>query len=188
MKKILIAALITLLFASCVVKRKPSDNSVVRLPVQQTDSSLTKFQRLALSNSSKMIFKIAIPNAKISESDKIVINLQFENVTNEDIKLVDLFDSLKTNFSLEITSENKTISALGPVLASYPSFYNFKYITVPPKQIYERAINLSDVLRKEEIQLKPGVYKVKMTYSNNNGKNCIVGSFNSNTTQFALTN
>jgi hypothetical protein len=186
MKKILIASLLSLLFTSCITRHTSSDNSAKQ--GGRADSSMTKFDRLALANSSKMIFKILKPEEAPVKNDHVSIKLQFQNISNEPIKIVDLFDQLNINFSLEITFAHKTTAYLGPGLASFPSFYTFKYFSVSPRKYYETSINVSSILKKEDVILAPGIYEFKMRYINNIGKDCIIGSFESNTIQITVTN
>jgi hypothetical protein len=130
------------------------------------------------TGSTQMIFRIRTDTLSTIKKDNLTIALEFTNVANEDIRILNLFDQMSIGFSLLITSpDGSAITLLGPAIASFPVWTEFKYISISPGKSYFHVLNVSNLLQEKNIILADKKYEIRMTYFAFNGKNCITGKF-----------
>lgn|GEM_PF-1178758 len=138
----------------------------------------------------KMTFLIKM-NSQIVKSENIILDVEFLNISNNPIRLVNLFQGgqMKINFYGTISYENGSGNIeglLGPSFADFPRDFAFEYIIIPVKSTYRKSISITQILKEQGKTLPNGSYKIKMGYANIYGKDCIKGSFESNELQFQV--
>ena len=184
MNKVLLQLFSILLLASCAVKHKIASQVSISA-VTSADGAIAEIYKdstktysyLARIDASKMAFHAGLPDSEAMKNDRIFVVLSYQNLTDKDIRIVDLFSDMDVNFSLFISSPHMRAGALGLSLASFPAFYKYTYINIPPHQTFGKTVNISEILKKDDVVLLPDKYQLSMRYSNGNGENCIFGSF-----------
>ncbi|WP_316793703.1 hypothetical protein [Pedobacter frigoris] len=148
----------------------------------------SSFAQDNLANKTPQInLKISNQNKNAIKGDGLLIWAHFSNLRNETVKLLDRFDPEGIFFSMTITKEDGNI--ISPLRGGKMDFgpgNDFKYIEIPRGKTYARAFNISSILKKQGILLAPAKYKIKISYHNQYGSNCIKGWFDSNEIPFVI--
>lgn len=169
MKKLLIfVSVVVVVFTSGFVKYDPANNALLNRASLSADTA-------------KLLFTVkAVGNNTVINSDSILIVLEFKNISNQSIKLPDIFGSLKEHIYLSVTTDiDREITPIKLAIADYSNISPTKYITIAPKRSYKQTVNLSSILALKKIVLKSGSYQIDGTYINNTGKDCVEGVFDS---------
>jgi hypothetical protein len=169
-------------------KLKNTDGSKKNDNSKQTEPISAKGE-VKTSGSTQMIFRIRTDTLSTIKKDNLTIALEFKNITDEDIKILNLFDQMSIGFSLLITSpDGSAIILLGPALADFPVWTEFNYISISPGKSYFHLLNVSSLLQAKNLILANKKYEIRMTYFAFNGKNCINGKFESEPITISLNN
>jgi hypothetical protein len=141
------------------------------------DSAIRAFRQ----DSIKMKFAIRSKSLK-SDTKNLILEMEFKNMSDHDIRLLDLFNDMKINFFLTITDEKgKATSPFGGAFADFGPKTILQYINIPKGKSLFRTININNILLQTgNPELPKGVYRIKMSYINNYGKDCIKGRFDAN--------
>ncbi|RQO64383.1 hypothetical protein DBR40_25495 [Pedobacter sp. KBW01] len=150
--------------------------------------SFSSFAQNSLTNKTSQIsLTIDSENKNAVKSDGLLIKVHFNNLRNETVKLLDLFDPEGIFFSITITKEDgNIISPSGAGKMDFGKANKFKYIEISQSSSYTKVLNISATLKKQGISLAPGKYKIKISYHNQYGSDCIKGWFNSNEIPFVI--
>jgi hypothetical protein len=161
------------------------------------DSSIRAFKNRERQDSTKMSFTVKSNSEKV-KSGKILLNLEFKNVSNETIKILEPFDEdMKVHFYLTIYCKtgdispkyNNSLMLYNGGFVDYSVFSKYKYIEINRGKTFKHTINLTDIIKQEydNLILPKGVYRVAMSYTNGKGGDCIVGTFKSPDIKFTVT-
>jgi len=138
------------------------------------DSAIRAFRQ----DSIKIKFNVRSRSDK-SNNKNLILEMEFKNISDHDIRLLDLFNDMRINFFLTITDDNgKATRPFGGAFADFGPKTILQYINIPQGTTLFRTININDILLKTgNPELSKGVYRIKMSYINNYGKDCIKGRF-----------
>lgn len=138
------------------------------------------------NNTGDMIFSISkvVNNAKTNET---FIELEFKNINSDKIRLLGVFEPFQIFFTVKVIQEDGneiTLPGAGKVSLSEQELSS--YIIISKGKSYKKVINLDEVLKEYSIFLKTGFYKLKISYHNQYGTDCIKGRYDSNEIQFNI--
>jgi hypothetical protein len=135
----------------------------------------------------EMDFIIKCSNGKKMKNDNIIINMDFKNTSDKQARLLNVFDPLPVFFSINLLAQNgEEISPPGGGKISLDAD-SVNYIDLPPQASYDTVLNVSEALKKYDIILPAGTYKLNMSYHNQYGEDCFTGWFDSNQIEIDVT-
>jgi hypothetical protein len=104
----------------------------------------------------------------------IPLKITFENVGEEEIRLLQCFDPLPVFFSFSLVAEDGTPVSL-PGAGKIDFFEgSIRYVALSPGQIFSLEVDIAEIIVFPE-QLTPGNYSISVTYHNQYGENCFRG-------------
>jgi len=115
------------------------------------------------------------------KANHLSFKVHFKNLKYEPVKLLDLFDPLPIFFEILITkNDGDNIFLPGAGKLDFGPGNTFKYIELTQGKSYIKTLNVSQFLKENNKILSPGKYKIKISYHNQYGSNCIKGWFEGN--------
>ncbi|OUJ71004.1 hypothetical protein [Hymenobacter crusticola] len=134
------------------------------------------------------VFLQALPQrqSKQNQPDTFV-QVHFENTSADPIQLVEILspESMPVTafFEVTLTSTATPKSLLNSHTLRKMDFgftTQYGYLLIPPGQRLTRVLNLSQAFRRSGQELPPGKYRAQGYYVSWAGRNCVKGSFRSN--------
>jgi hypothetical protein len=134
-----------------------------------------------------MQFSINQDKAVLEKKEHLLLKMEFKNTTKETLRLLKIFEPIPVFFSIEISNQNGEY--FNPPGAGKASFTTgaFEYINIPPNKTFIKELDVHQVLSEYNIMLETGKYKLKASYHNQYGENCIKGWFTSKEIEFVIT-
>jgi len=152
------------------------------------DSRLNAVKHDLKKDSASMSFEIQTQTAKSSRNN-VTVNLIFKNQSDKTVRLLDLFDPAEVFFGLRITViGGKSFAPLLGGFIDFPHGMKLQYIEIKPNRSFVKELNISAILKAQNIVLERSRYKLEMSYFNYRGEDCIKGRFKSNAIELAIAN
>lgn len=133
---------------------------------------------LKQKNNPVINFKIDAMEKGEVNANNLSFKIYFKNLKSQPVKILDLFDPLPIFFEILITTnDGDNIFLPGAGKLDFGPGIKFKYIEIPQGKSHVRILNISPFLKEYNKTLSPGKYKIKISYHNQYGSDCIKGWF-----------
>ena len=119
-------------------------------------------------------------------SNEVSIDIVFENLTDENIRILDCFDPLPVFFSFNIKKEDGTYLDLPGAGKIAFSQGDLKYINVEPNESHTLHLDISNFIESYGTKFSKGKYEIQVHYHNQYGDDCIKGWFEIEPTEFNI--
>lgn len=190
MRNLILFPILIAFFASCSSGNQLTKKTSTQLPsIEQSIKSKPHTSRYDfLKDSSKMALVIKTKKVK-HINNNIIVELEFKNLSDSTIKLLNMFDPLYAFFFVKFVSKDGQIiqPALGAFIDPPPGVI-LKYIEIPKGKSYVKMLYLSTLINHDKVILEPKMYSLKIDFINYLGKDCILGQFSSNAIDIEIVN
>lgn len=122
--------------------------------------------------------RIAAQEGTIYRADNLPVQAIFENRGTALIRLLRLFEPLPVFFEIDLVSiDGRSVDAPGAGKADIPPG-RMNYVDLTPGGEFMTTLRLDSVVPAED--LRPGAYRLALTYHNQYGEGCFHGMRKSN--------
>lgn len=136
---------------------------------------------------------IVLEKGSVSKCDTAIninsfkISMQFKNKGTTQKRILNIFDPIPIFFSIDIVnSKGIPIELPGAGKIDFGKSQTYQYLIVNPGDAYILSLDLSPFLKANNVVLEKGKYRLKITYHNQYGENCIKGNLSSNEIEFSI--